>query len=607
MGQHRRSSSYPVRSHLTRTESFHHIDTESLRHLEPSDGDPLPDIRLNDGSPTVADNAASCSTSLLNPLVPTSFEDQNHEDSGTMLTKNHLGHNQADESGKQLFENHPLLQENSDNKMQKLIHAKELNTDASDQQLKEIVDALNMINMDKEFFLKILRDPGSPLAHRFHNQQAIRTKIGYSKSVSFPLRGSSYRRGSGSSKFKQKQEVIESSAQEVQLQADSQTQKSVEPKPREYIHSKSMSSITADCRANGILKLNPAIAEIAANSSSGSAHHPKNHGQNQVVIRRFKDLKHKIKHVIRESKNEKNRITMEAILHKIPHGHRFSKETKDSVDNMKDYPIIRDGKDSPRSSYDRDYSIPSTSKSESRGVGRALSFSELLDKYCQLYESSFNREVKHNNYETLKLRKEDAVSPIRSASKSMRRIISLPDLKSYSNDSEDSIDPFSSIQDRAFGDGTMSVRSDFSEQKSLGHPIASEYLLQLDTKCQLNNYIRDNLDSEMYSVVEDLLGTMLVANIKPAAIAGLTGDELGNLMTGDRASDDNQDIQPPTKTITELAEPSTPSVSDSKFQEDTTIPADFSISEGITLLNHSFSLILMASQSEVHVLSHSTA
>lgn len=126
-----------------------------------------------------------------------------------------------------------------------------------------------MINIDKDILKIFLQDLTNPLAHYMHHHYTFTTKMGYS--VSFPLPGSSYGIGSGARTGKQKQEGLE------KLQAGSHTQKSVEPKYREYIRSKSMPSIAA------------------ANSALGSSHRIKNHAQNQVVVKHFKNLKQKNK------------------------------------------------------------------------------------------------------------------------------------------------------------------------------------------------------------------------------------------------------------------------------------------------------------------------
>ncbi|KAJ6316234.1 hypothetical protein OIU78_019501 [Salix suchowensis] len=497
-GQHCRSSTYPIRSTLMRTDSFH--------HTELSDEDLVSDIRLSDGCPTIAVEQTSSTTRLLDPPVPTSLEEYNREDCGPMLTSNHLGHNQLDVTEKELIENHSLLQENSNGKRQKPVHVKDLNMDASAQQSKGILDALDMINIHKDCFVRDLQESTNPLAHYMHHHYSFSTKMGYS--VSFPLPGSSYEIGSRAREGKQKQEGLE------KLQAGSHTQKSVEHKCREYIRSKSMSSIAA------------------ANSSLGSSHHIKNHAQNQVVVKHFKNLKQKIRHAIKESKNEKHRITMDAILDKIPHGHRFSKNLERiGVDNMMDHFNSRDGKDSPKSSDDYDHSLPSTSNSELYRISRTASFSESPDRYCQF---------------------------------------------------EDCSGSFPASQVGTITDGTVSTRGNFCEQNSHSHPTASRQLLGVDTE---NHVKGNNVESASDSVVGYQLGTTLVSNVETHANCTLVGDDLSNLMTVDK-----QDIRSPIETITEVVELTTLPVPDSKLHDVTTRPANILVTEECNMDTHTMTV-----------------
>ncbi|KAJ6750193.1 hypothetical protein OIU85_000795 [Salix viminalis] len=513
-GQHCRSSTYPIRSPLMRNDSFH--------HTELSDEDLVSDIRLSDGCPTIAAEQSSSTTRLLDPPVPTSLEEYNREDCGPMLTSNHLGLNQVDVTEKELIENHSLLQENSNGKRQKPVHVKDLNMDASAQQSKGILDALDMINIHKDCFVKDLQESTNPLVHYMHHHYTFTTKMGYS--VSFPLPGSSYEIGSRAREGKQKQEGLE------KLQAGSHTQKSVEPKCREYIRSKSMSSIAA------------------ANSSLGSSHHIKNHAQNQVVVKHFKNLKQKIRHAIKESKNEKHRITMDAILDKIPHGHRFSKSLERiGVDNMMDHFNSRDGKDSPKSSDDYDHSLPCTSNSELYRISRTASFSESPDRYCQLYDSSFNNEAKQHYLET-----------------------------------EDCSGSFPASHVGTITDGTVSTRGNFCEQNSHSHPTASRQLLGVDTE---NHVKGNNVESASDSVVGYQLGTTLVSNVETHANCTLVGDDLSNLMTVDK-----QDIRSPIETITEVVELTTLPVPDSKLHDVTTRPANILVTEECNMDTHTMTV-----------------
>ncbi len=594
-GRHHRSSSCPTRSHLMRSDSIHHLQHPDL--------DTLTDFELDDGSPrTVHQKHESSSfTSTLDPLPLVSCEDpitRNNgcEECGTMFTGDCLEHNLLDEYRKQPTENHTLFQEKLDDAKhmleQKLIHAKELTTDASLQK-KEFLDALDIINVNKNFLLKFLQDPDSPLAQHFHNQQAFSAKMGLTKCESLPLAGSTGGRGSGPSKLKHMQEGIESHAKEKKkFHVGSQSQKSDESKySGDFV--KQLMPYKTEYEADGILKPNKNTAEFPNNSSLGSVHQLKNRSEireNQVVVKRFKDLRQKIKHVIKESRKERHRITMDAILHKIPHGCEFSEERKKEIFNqLKDPAMNREGKYSPGSSYD---SVASLSRGQTRHMRRTSSFNESMDRYCQLYETSFNREAKYRTSERSKLRKKEASSPPGNSPKSLARVLSLPNLTSCTYRSEDSSECFSSgIINRNVADVSVSIGSSFVEHKSLDLPIDSENRLHLDTL--LESKIQENLvgAGEINVVAGDEAGPISITNHEADAKVGLIVDDFDNLTAKDIASH-NEDIGPIEEPISQLEELIPVSLADSNFLEDTASTKEFLSSEGIPFFSFLFSLTL---------------
>ncbi|XP_015582786.1 uncharacterized protein LOC8268287 isoform X1 [Ricinus communis] len=493
-GRHRQTSSHPVQSPLMRTDSIH--------RLEPADKDPHAGItlnnespltakNLNNGSPAISDNQNFSAPSLLDPLVPNSSEDQSSDDYSTILTRNNSD----------IDANHFFSEGNSGN--QDLVHAQELNADASTWQSNEFMDALDIINLNKEFFMKVLQEPGSPFAHHFHSRRALSSKLAYSKSLSFSSSSSSSMRGSGPRKVKAN-ELIESHA--------------VESKSKEYIRSNSMPSIPAEYQ---------------------TSHHRKN----QAVIKRFKNLKNKIKHVIRRSKNEKHRIAMDGILHKIPHGQELPKDVK-----SENHSANRDDNESPRSSCESHNSLLSTSKTGSHCFSRTSSLCESLDRYCQLYEFSCKGDAKHHCFEPLKLTED---SPQESASKSMGRLFSSPDLKSHFCYDEDSSDAFPLSQVRNAADATVSTRSDFSEQS--------------DAESHIKSDIQQNLDSNTVPV-GDRQETVTVSNVKGDAKLDVISDDL-------EESCNKQDTEPSG------SESNSVPVSGIKFQEDHTTPVSLSSAE----------------------------
>ncbi|KAI5325622.1 hypothetical protein L3X38_034696 [Prunus dulcis] len=548
-GRHNRSSSCPARSQLKRTESMHRLEPPS--HL-----DPIADMVLNEGSPRIVhqNNKNSAVASKPESLPTTSYKEptsgnNNYGESYPIVPGDRKMHDQVDENQ----QDHTLIQDKlDDNTMQdmleqKLIHVKELDTDASLHHLKEYLEALDIINVNKELLVKILHDPGSPLAQHFHNQQAVSAKTSLSKSESFPLPGPSDRRGSEPIKLKHKHELIRSpTKEESKSKIGSQAQKLAGSTSLKYVGERSMPSIN-EYSEDGILKLNQAIAD---NSYSGSA-------DNEMAIKRFKDLRHKIKHVIKESRKERHMITMDALLHKIPHGQKLTKELEQEIDNhSKDLAMSIEDKDSPGSSYESDHSVSSLKKKKQRHMRRASSLNASLDRYCQLYETSCSREAKGHTSERLKLRKERVDSPLQPVLKTLGRIFSLPEIKSYKYQSEESSDVFSSGAPTRFAvDDRASRRSSFDEQNNLDIPIGSEIHLQLDAPVESKT-------ENLAEVGELKVASTSVANNEASDPVDSIFDDIGNLTPGNSVSYEEQNVGPRSESIINHADPFPISVPD---------------------------------------------
>ncbi|KAL5742757.1 hypothetical protein ACOSP7_029489 [Xanthoceras sorbifolium] len=563
-GRHHRSSSCSVRAQLTRTDSIH--------HLEPSDEDLLTEIILGDGNPTiVTDNNENADASSSVDTVPKHFQEnitseEICEDCQAMLPCNNLDHNKVENETK-LIENLMLLQENLEDKEQALLEQKLTSTeevtpesDASLYQSKEFLEALDLINTNREFFLKFLQDP-SVVAQHLHNQQV---KTGFAKSETFPLLGSSRRRDPETNKLKNKQDVIGSHEQEEgELQNGDQTQNSM------GACKQSLPSTIQECKADGIQKPNQAMTEITDSSSSSSARHPKDHVRNEAVIKRFKDLKQKIKHAFKESKNEKHRITMDAVLHKIPRQQGFSKDLKKKIlDQLKDPYIKRDGEKIPGSSYENDHAAL-IGKARLNRLTRETSLSDSLDRYRQLYESSCSGEAKQHTSERLKLKREDAALPSRTTPKTLARIFSSPELKSYCYQSEDLYGFPPGIAVRIPVEKTVIASG--SNEQGRDVPVASDYSSRQETPVESHQEKLVEV-SETESVSGDLVGSTSVVSSSEDAKLGKVIDE--------SAPETEQDIEPVT---TELVGPSPVSVHDFNFEEVTESTTDFSSSEELIL------------------------
>ncbi|KAI4354477.1 hypothetical protein L6164_003336 [Bauhinia variegata] len=224
-----------------------------------------------------------------------------------------------------------------------------------------------------------------------------------------------------------------------------------------------------------------------------------------------------VKHVTGESRKEKHCIVMDAILHKVPQGHRISDELKDKILRKLTYPIRpKEDKDSHASGYESDFYAHSLNKHHQR-----TSSLTSLDRYSQLYEISFNRNAKHPQSERLNLRTEGEHTPLRTR-KSLGRISSLPDLQSYSNSFHN--EEFSNCSSPAMSSGysTMSLRSSAYAQQGSEVDINAESPLQLDTP--INNMMQENFNK----VGED--DSVIGNNLEPGSDSN---DEINTIIADD--------------------------------------------------------------------------
>lgn len=179
------------------------------------------------------------------------------------------------------------------------------------------------------------------------------------------------------------------------------------------------------------------MAKFSSKSCTGSCQHLGKHGENKVLVsRRFKDLKQRIKHFIKECRKERNRIALDSILHKVPHGQNFSEDLEKAIDGQtKDPEINGECKDNHSSNY-------SSNKNRMHHLRRVSSVNETIDRYRHLYETIFREESKTKNRtsERSKLRTKEENSSFNGVPKYLGRILSLPNIKSHFYQNEESMD-----------------------------------------------------------------------------------------------------------------------------------------------------------------------
>ncbi|KAL1210897.1 Protein TRM32 [Cardamine amara subsp. amara] len=452
-GRHHRSCTYPVHSNTK--------EKDSLIQLESSDKNSSNGDERN----RVFKNTVGISPAIgsLNPLYLMSEESSNSDNEDFRV--DNIPVDDTDGRKSDFDEKESKKKEKSDDEEAwfdpKFRHTKEYSEnedDSSPRRSKACLDALNLIHMNRNFLLKVLQDPGSPLARHFQSQQAFSSKT-MTKAGSFPTHGSNR----------------EDHNNGFDLVGD------IDKKP----------SIAAEHRADGIQNLNETMTKLADEDSSGSGYARKR-GKNQVVIKRFKDLRQKIKHVINENKNEKHRITMDAVLDKVPRKYGFSKDLR--------HDIFTHLKGSCASKNNKAESV------KLKQITRTSSLCGSLDRYLQLYESSFQREVKNsNNSEKSKVELVESALPSKRVPKFLGRILSLPEMKSYAVKIEDFPGEFTtssrSIEQEQDGlDNISEISEDHShfssEHKTFEQTMEASEVLSIDAE-KSTSVIETEQDAEL--------------------------------------------------------------------------------------------------------------
>ncbi|KAL1330420.1 hypothetical protein HN51_047648 [Arachis hypogaea] len=184
-GQHKRSSTCPSKSQLTRADSMHHMDV-----------DPLNEELLTSKNPKANGDVTSNEKCL---------------DCGTVFSADTLEMSKIHKHKRHDIDSSSPNQGVRNEKL-KSMNAKILTADASPHLFKDFLDALDLMSKNKDSVLKYIQEPeGSPsIPSPVHNKQDLRSKSKRSNSVSFPLPDSSS--GSKDSN-KPRQHKIENSPQ----------------------------------------------------------------------------------------------------------------------------------------------------------------------------------------------------------------------------------------------------------------------------------------------------------------------------------------------------------------------------------------------------------
>ncbi|KAL2326582.1 hypothetical protein Fmac_025640 [Flemingia macrophylla] len=447
-GRHKRSSTCPAKSQLNHSDSVQNLEIDPFSELLLAVESPEPVIA------TFQDHIAAGTLDMLSPVFSEKPIANNDKcvDCGTVFSSDILEPSKIHKH---------LSSPNQAGPEEKLMNAKILTTDASPHLFKDFLDALDLINTDKDFLLEYIQDPGTPSPLNTHTQQSPIGQLRRVKSLSFPVSASSSGRHDPDAGQLINQMVGDLfNAEEDKLQVQSNKQNASMNMCSKDLHQESTPSSSSHmfdqwCERNN-------------NSSSFSSQVPGN-----VKTRHFRDLRKKMKNIIEEGRNEKNRITMDAILDKIPRGRKFTKNVKKFMhDQSKDHTTGGEGEESRTSGFGNRLSSRSFNMRQQSPM-RTSSLKESAGRYSQLYETCFNSEAKHPKTEKLRLKTEERNCVLKTP-KSFKRFLSMPNLKFYVHKNAESpvlLSPQNSV--KKYEDRTTNGSVIDQKQRSFEHSDSS--------------------------------------------------------------------------------------------------------------------------------------
>ncbi|KAK6943659.1 protein of unknown function DUF4378 [Dillenia turbinata] len=482
--KHHRHSSAPTMLKLKRSYSMHHVEL--------SGHDLFPEINPNNGRPGTLQGSikSSSSASTSEPLQPMASDEavvvaEKGEICAATSAKDRLEHSQVDEQRKQPNEHLEFPQEKVD-KAKHIFLRMMANNDELQFQTEDFPDALEMQRIRKNLFLKILQS-----RDLIHSQFGVSKRAGLTKSEYFPEADSSSTRDVGQSESKCKQSTS-SFPEEGNMWSWDQGAKKDEA---EEENSEQSVPFTSETEPQGAPIVSRDMHD--GDSSSDLPNRQIKPGVSHGAIKHFKNLRQKIKHAIKESRKERERIAMDAVLHKVPYGQRISKDMKEEILNQMKKPAL----------VDRD-GINCTGKDGFRHMRRTSSVNDSMERYAQLYESAISSEAKLHKSKGLKLKGEDTGLPGGSVPKSLARIVSLPN--------------FYPPNEEFFGSSCLVTpiwsplsvasieSSNFNEQKTPRHLISSGHDANLDSLVKTGSQVGyshsvggHQMESELLAIDKD--------------------------------------------------------------------------------------------------------
>ncbi|KAJ0020257.1 hypothetical protein Pint_32368 [Pistacia integerrima] len=541
---------FPAQSKLQRTYSIHHLDPSDFRPGKISDDWTNPIIVLHKDENT--SSTRSRVSSLKKRTRKLIARNKKRDVGDSVNVEDSLGQYQL--SGKQ-----DKVMENS--KIQKQIGTKQLSREILHHQVKEYVDVLEIFKVNKEEFLKLLKEPDIAVSENFPGQQISNKNVKLTKSGSFPVADSSRIRYLRPSTLEHKQNETWAFPKGEMPVCSTEVTNPDSARSQKGYNSKTVPSLGDD-------NVGSAIKQKANNCSQGSSQVSSHQPWNKLVKGHFRGIKRRLRHAIKEKQKEND------------HSKTDAKQMPTGSENIS---VGDDGTDSSRMCHERDGSDHDLSKSRRRHMRRTTSLNESLEKYARLFESSSSREAKLPHSNSLKLRNEDKTSSREHAPKFFKRISSLSDLESFSsllnelaNESEM---PVSTEVDC----NTNTESDNRDETKSSSLPVATDKLEPLDAivETQFQKSTEQGSDSDVG--IEHSGGLMVDKIGEEISMTGEFGENIIDALKVGSIPPQDQEIDSTMNPSVCLDQPSPDPVTETCFPDNILDPAEVPISEGSEL------------------------
>lgn len=542
MGRHRRSSSCPSSARPKR------IDFST--HSESTDFDVELDVK-DESQKIRNENPSGFSTSdppRTDPTNKSVNKNKMCELCAAKLSMSCWKRSEASEEVRHSIKRNPFLQDD-------IVDSERFCEGASAQDLNQLMDALDVFGPKKEYFLKIIHDPGTPLLQYLHSREALNSNKGLTKSASFPLPGSVGRIVLESTKNNFKQGSASDANERENVQVCHRPHYTVDVKLAGTMVEPSIVEHKEVGNSEPILGRPRSFNGLPTCSPRGL----KIEHENAPVIKRFKNLKKKISRVIRESRKEKQQPIMDSVFQKVTYDRNSSKVMQEETDNLqKNVDTEQCTNYSDFSSCEVDQSTSVLQKhSDNQCFRRATSFADPMNKYSRLFECTFIREARHQLSEKSTLRAENVPTPGKSSEKALERLFSLPNLRSDST-----------LQMDSYPSPARAPLKNFANHVGMSEPAMLDEQTPLD--CSVDQESQKRLDvTEDCAAVEDL---------KEYSEAPTQSENLN-------ITSHCQDNIESTSVLPANSEPSPFYVADSNSKEITTSPSQLPMVEG-TLTSH---------------------